>query len=100
MQALASLSRLPGLAPGSRQYPDGPLVANARAVREAAALGPGARPGRRNGVWVSVEPYAARFSPERFQMVSSEATRCAMSASEWAGEGVTRRRSVPRGTVG
>jgi hypothetical protein len=43
---------------------------------------------------------AARLSSSLPQIAEREATRWSMSASVCSGDGVTRRRSVPRGTVG
>jgi hypothetical protein len=43
---------------------------------------------------------AALASRTSAQISASACTRCSMSASLWCGDGVIRRRSVPRGTVG
>ena len=50
----------------------------------------------------TVSPYSAAFCrrPMRPQIVERASTRWAMSASVCSGEGVMRRRSVPRATVG
>ena len=44
--------------------------------------------------------YAACFSSSSDQIAASDSMRWSMSASVCSGEGVTRSRSVPRGTVG
>lgn len=43
---------------------------------------------------------AARLISKAFQISRSAATRLVIISSLWAGEGVMRRRSVPRATVG
>ncbi|KAF0179216.1 MAG: hypothetical protein FD124_1259 [Alphaproteobacteria bacterium] len=44
--------------------------------------------------------HAAVLRSNLAQTVVSDSIRCSISASSWKGDGVNRRRSVPRGTVG
>lgn len=44
--------------------------------------------------------HAARFKSNRVHTSSSAEIRCSIRASSWKGDGVKRRRSAPRGTVG
>ena len=53
---------------------------------------------RRDGITVVFN--SNRSAATAAQTACSASTRCSMSASVWSGDGVMRRRSVPRGTVG